>query len=387
MKIISVVGARPNFIKILPFINAIRDFKTESNGCVIDHKLVHTGQHFDLNMSDSFFTELNIDRPDYNLGIGSGSHAYQVGQTMIEFEKVLLKVQPDWVVVVGDVNATLACSVTAKKHHFKVAHIEAGLRSNDWTMPEEINRIITDRISDLLLTPCHFADANLLAEGIPSEKIVRVGNIMIDTMEKFRSLADIIDINEIILQKRMINDRFGEKVDFQCLKKNEFIVLTLHRPANVDDPIVLRSLISLIIEISEKVPIVFPMHPRTRKKLEEFNLLNDLINIESIFLTEPLSYINMMGLNLQARMLMTDSGGLQEEATVIGVPCLTMRLNTERPITLASNEGTSYIVGNEPELIRSTYQIVLENPPKGIRPALWDGHTAERIVEALVERS
>lgn len=390
LKIISIVGARPNFIKIAPFIRAI-EVHNECSSKKVEfvHILVHTGQHYDHNMSDLFFEDLNIPDPDFYLGVGSGSPAYQIGQTMIEFEKVLLKEKPDWVVVVGDVNATLACSVIAKQCNVKVAHIEAGLRSNDWTMPEEINRIITDRLSDLLFTPCHFADANLKAEGVANIRIVRVGNIMIDTLEEHRAEATRRDINEVLSHNHPEYSGYKSKnhTGYEPLQEGEFGVLTLHRPSNVDDPDVLGKLMDVLVEISEQIPIIFPIHPRTHKRLVEFDLYDVILENDGIYLTQPLSYIDMMSLNLRAKILLTDSGGLQEEAAVFGTPCLTLRSNTERPVTLVENGGTNYIVGNDPDKIRAAFFRVIAHPPEGHRPELWDGNTAERIVKTLIERS
>ena len=378
IKIISVVGARPNFIKILPFINAIGGYKTESEGYGIDHKLVHTGQHFDYAMSDSFFTELEIPQPDYNLGIGSGSHSYQIGQTMIEFEKVLIDERPDWVVVVGDINATIACSLAAKKLGIRVAHIEAGLRSNDWDMPEEVNRVVTDRISDLLFTPCRFADENLKAEGIANKRVKRVGNIMIDTFDLSRPRFELREVNQILAMHAIDNSKTSIK-----LSAGSYGLLTLHRPSNVDDAATLGPLIDTFTEIGKYLPIFFPVHPRTRKRLEEYGLWERALRRTNLIITEPLSYLDMMSLLINARIILSDSGGLQEESTVSNVPCLTLRWNTERPITLTEHGGTNQLVGNDPIRILTAFKKVMADPPQGIRPELWDGRTAERIVQIL----
>jgi len=378
VKIVSVVGARPNFIKILPFIRAIDHHNLTPNSISITHVLVHTGQHFDYEMSDSFFIELEIPKPDYNLGVGSGSHGYQIGHTMIEFEKVLEIERPDWVVVVGDVNATIACSLAAKKLGIRVAHIEAGLRSNDWDMPEEVNRVVTDRIGDLLFTPCRFADANLKAEGVSDDRVKRVGNIMIDTFDLCRPKFASRNLSEIL----RVQTIEGRKTTPQ-LKADNYGMLTLHRPSNVDNASTLGSLLDAFIKIARQIPIIFPVHPRTRKRLEEFGLWERAINCSDLVMTGPLGYLDMMSLVLKARVILTDSGGLQEEATVSNVPCLTLRWNTERPVTLIEHGGTSQLVGNDPEQILTAFQRVLTDPQHGNRPELWDGRTSGRIVKIL----
>jgi len=389
----SVVGARPNLMKIAPFIHAIERFEESAGSHVkIINQLVHTGQHYDQNMSDSFFEDLNIPRPDYHLGVGSGSHAYQMGQTMIEFEKVLLASKPDWVVVVGDVNATGSCSITAKKHQFRVAHIEAGLRSNDWTMPEEINRIITDRVSDLLLTPCRFADENLKREGASAQRIERVGNIMIDTLEANREKAASMDINAVVSRNiaQTPEENKTEKARSSKARKltgEDFVLLTMHRPSNVDEPQTLKALMDALQEIAEKYPIVFPIHPRTRERLKEFALWDVIAENKNIIATQPIGYLDFLCLNMRARVLLTDSGGLQEEACVLGTPCLTLRWNTERPVVLVENGGTNILVGNDPEKIRNGFKQMADFPRKEHRPELWDGHTAERVVSAIVNRT
>jgi len=383
MKIISVVGARPNFMKIAPFIKAIKEFNRQpatSNQQLLTHLLVHTGQHYDDSMSKSFFKELNIPKPDINLEIGSGTHAQQVGQTMIAFEKVLKKHKPDWVVVVGDVNATLACSVTAKKEHIKCCHIEAGLRSDDLDMPEEINRLVTDRLSDLLLTPDRISVENLKKEGVSEKKIKFVGNIMIDTLEANRKKASKISIDEIIS-----NNLIDGQSSILSFSPSQYALMTLHRPSNVDKKEILEPFINFLIkEVAHDMPLIWTMHPRTKKQLESFGLLPKILKNKNIFLLNPLEYHDMLKLNMQAKIMLTDSGGLQEECTILGTPCLTLRWNTERPITLTKNGGASVLVGNNVKLIRKEYKKMLAKNIKPKRPELWDGHTAERCLKAIM---
>jgi len=411
MKILSVVGARPNFMKIAPFIRAINKYNTGESLAVsrkpqaeiiqhstfnIQHSLVHTGQHYDPNMSGSFFTSLGIPEPDVNLGVGSGSHAEQVGQTMIALEKVLLEHKPDWVVVVGDVNATLAASVTAKKLLIKVAHIEAGLRSGDMTMPEEINRLVTDRLVDLLLVPDPIAAENLRKEGVPEEKIVFAGNIMIDTLEANRDKAAALNLEDIVRdnlilevsgqQSAVSGQRSTEVIQNSKFKIQNFTVLTLHRPSNVDSRDVLEPIVRLLIdEISGDLPLIWPIHPRTRKQLELFGLWDEVSRCENIILLQPVNYLEMLRLNMSAAVMLTDSGGLQEECTILGTPCLTLRWNTERPITLTENKGVSILVGNNIESIRKAYAKALKMGRHPHRPELWDGNTAERCLAAILE--
>ena len=381
MKIISVVGARPNFIKISPLIHAINSHNAISSD-LIEHILLHTGQHYDDSMSASFFKVLNIPDAEINLGIGSGTHAEQVGQTMIAFEKILRKKKPDWVVVVGDVNATLACSVTAKKEHIKVCHIEAGLRSNDMFMPEEINRLVTDRLSDLLLTPDKLSIQNLLNEGVAKDKINFVGNIMIDTLEKFKTKASNIRITDIIIRNKFSNE---ERKSSQELLDDQYGVITRHRPSNVDFKEVIEPLINFIIqEVTFEMPIIWPIHPRTINQLKSFGLLEKVNYCERIVLLKPIDYLDMLRLNMGAKMMLTDSGGLQEECTILGTPCLTMRWNTERPITLVEHGGVSILVGNHVDKIREAFFSVIKQERKPERPELWDGHSAERCLEAIL---
>lgn len=383
MKIISVVGARPNFMKVAPFISEINRYNLESlktNREQIKHILVHTGQHYDDLMSKKFFDDLEIPEADINLGIGSGSHAEQVGNSMIELEKVFVKEKPDWVIIYGDVNATLAASVTAKKLHIKVCHIEAGLRSGDLKMPEEINRLVTDRLSDLLLTPDLLSVENLKKEGIPDSSIRFVGNIMIDTLENNRAKSDRLDIKQIIKSNMISN------LKEVTISKNDYAVITLHRPSNVDDKEILTSLVSFIsTEVSEVLPVIWTIHPRTEKQLKLFNLWEKLIQVTNIFLVNPLGYHDMLKLNMHAKIMLTDSGGLQEECTVLGTPCLTMRWNTERPVTLREYGGASVLVGNNIDRIRKEFFNTLKESRKPERPALWDGKTAGRCLEEILK--
>ena len=367
MKILNVVGARPNFMKMAPIIEAMNKYPTQT-----EHKLVHTGQHYDEKMSKAFFNDLGMPRPDIDLEVGSGSHAEQTARIMVEFEKVCLTEKPDLVIVVGDVNSTMACTITAKKLGIKVAHVEAGLRSRDMDMPEEINRLCTDVLCDYLFSTDHFANENLLAEGVASEKIIFVGNVMIDTLVKHREMAGKLSLLE----------EMG-------LRKGEYATLTMHRPSNVDDGKTLEEILKALKKISEQLPIIFPIHPRTKKMAKKFGLEHYLTTgdkVEGIWLTEPLGYLEFLHLNMNAKMVLTDSGGIQEETTVLGIPCITMRHNTERPITC--EVGTNVIVGNDQEKILAAACDVLEgNQRPGSVPDKWDGHAAERIVEWLISQS
>ena len=385
-------------MKVAPFCRALKAYPE------VKHLLVHTGQHYDVRMSEQFFKELDIPNPDINLEIGSGTHAEQVGRTMMAFEKVLKAERPDWVVVLGDVNATCACSITAKKEHIKCAHIEAGLRSRDLDMPEEINRLVTDRLSDLLFTPDRLSNANLKAEGVPDEKIKFVGNIMIDTLEREREKAAALDINEIIcdnlidgkgLDGRVERVEGGEEEEKDCcfgkstcstrLKDNSYVAMTMHRPSNVDQRETLVPAMRFFLdEVSREYPIVWAIHPRAQKMLKEFNLWDDVVSNPNMILVKPLGYHAMLRLNMGARLFMTDSGGLQEECCVLGTPCLTMRWNTERPVTLMENGGASILVGNAVAKMREAYRSQIDAPRHAMRPELWDGETAERIAKILV---
>lgn len=365
LKILNIVGARPNFMKMAPIIEAMNKYPDQ-----ITHRLVHTGQHYDEKMSTSFFNDLCIPMPDLNLEVGSGSHAEQTASIMIAFEKVCMKERPDLVIVVGDVNSTMACTITAKKLGIKVAHVEAGLRSRDMSMPEEINRLCTDVLCDFLFTTDHFANENLHAEGVPDDKVFFVGNVMIDTLLKHQKMASKLG--------------FVEKLG---LKPGQYATLTMHRPSNVDDRATLLGILEVLSEISKKLPIIFPIHPRTRKMAEQFGLshfFNSGDNVQGIWITEPLGYLEFLNLNMNARMVLTDSGGLQEETTVLGIPCITMRNNTERPITC--EVGSNYLVGNNPkELFEIAGKILEGIAPKGKVPEKWDGKSAERIVEILLK--
>lgn len=365
MKIINVVGARPNFMKMAPIIEALNKYPDH-----FDHLLIHTGQHYDERMSKAFFVDLGMPRPDIDLEVGSGTHAEQTARIMVEFEKVCMREKPDLVIVVGDVNSTMACTITAKKLGIRVAHVEAGLRSRDMGMPEEINRLCTDVLCDYLFTTDHFADENLRAEGVPEEKIHFVGNVMIDTLRKHEQKAA-----ELSLMRDL------------GLEKGGYATMTLHRPSNVDDPAILAGLLEALADISRDLPIIFPIHPRTRKMAETFGLghfLNKGEKVEGIWCTEPLGYLEFLHLNMNAKMVLTDSGGLQEETTVLGVPCITMRHNTERPITCT--QGTNRLVGNDPQKVRAAARAVMAGDWNvGQVPERWDGKAAERIAEILLK--
>ncbi|ACV67694.1 non-hydrolyzing UDP-N-acetylglucosamine 2-epimerase [Desulfohalobium retbaense] len=402
MKIMSVVGARPNFMKIAPFIRAIEDYNNafredsqpvppsrppsgslhHSATSPLQHILVHTGQHYDDKMSLAFFEALDIPQADINLEIGSGSHAEQVGQTMIAFEKVLREHRPDWVVVVGDVNATCACSITAKKEHVKLAHIEAGLRSRDMTMPEEVNRLVTDRLSDLLLTPDQLSSANLRAEGAAATAIHFVGNIMIDTLEHQRAKAERLEIATIVQENAIAGQKRPEA---SPLRQDAFALMTMHRPSNVDDAGTLTAILDFLLEeVAAEMPLVWPIHPRTQQRLQDCGLWEKVLDCPGVLLLHPLGYHELLRLNMAARVVLTDSGGLQEECCVLGTPCLTLRWNTERPVTLQEHGGASILVGNDVHKIRDAYREMLVAERAPARPELWDGRTAQRIVQALV---
>ena len=386
MKIISVVGARPNFMKIAPFIKEVQRHNHSGKEKII-HLLVHTGQHYDDRMSKTFFEALEIPQADINLGIGSGTHAEQVGHTMIAFEIVLKKEKPDWVIVLGDVNATLACSVTAKKEHIKVCHIEAGLRSGDMDMPEEINRLVTDRLSDLLLTPDMLSIENLKKEGVVENRMAFVGNIMIDTLASNREKAASLIINDILSNNILEGQDSAKLSIFKEIKDINipYAVITLHRPSNVDQQEVLEPLIRFLLdEVAKDIHIIWPIHPRTLKQLHFFGLFEEVARHPKMILTYPLGYHELLRLNMDAKIMLTDSGGLQEECTILGTPCLTLRWNTERPITLREHGGASVLVGNNVERIRREYLLTLQSKTKPVRPDLWDGKTAARCLNAIL---
>jgi UDP-N-acetylglucosamine 2-epimerase (non-hydrolysing) len=367
-KICLVAGARPNFMKVAPIFHALSARKEDARiaGNDLQISIVHTGQHYDESMSEVFFRDLRMPKPDKHLEVGSGSHAVQTAKTMIAFEKILLDDRPDLVVVVGDVNSTLACSLTAKKLSVKVAHVEAGLRSFDMSMPEEINRKLTDAISDLLFVTEDSGVQNLRTEGIPTEKIFLVGNVMIDTLKHNLSFIE--------------RGAFTPSPFLQNFRSNglRYAVLTLHRPSNVDRRENLMPIWGAITEVARQIPILFPVHPRTRSKLMEFGM-----GAEGVSIIEPIGYLDMLCAVKDAAMVFTDSGGLQEETTVLGVPCVTIRENTERPITVEL--GTNYLAGTRPEAIVSVAREILSGQgKKGTIPPLWDGHAAERIVEVLM---
>lgn len=354
-----IVAARPNFMKVAPLYHAL----LKEDWC--KPMLIHTGQHYDINMSDTFFRDLNLPSPDWHLGVGSGTHAEQTAGVMVAYEKVCQAQRPDWVIVVGDVNSTMACAITAKKLNINVAHLEAGLRSRDMTMPEEINRLVTDSISDLLWTPSPDADENLQQEGIPDRRIVRVGNIMIDSFEMLRSKIDSEHASAV----------FG-------LTPGSFGVVTLHRPVNVDDPVHLRTIFLSLIKISEKLPLVFPVHPRTWNRLEEIGMNPVLGKASNLHLVEPQSYIHFMSLVMDARLVITDSGGIQEETTYLNIPCLTLRENTERPITIL--QGTNQLVSLD-TLVKTVESVLHAKRNIRLPIEFWDGHTANRVVQSLKE--
>jgi UDP-N-acetylglucosamine 2-epimerase (non-hydrolysing) len=347
--ILHVVGARPNFVKAAPVLHAISQRGMRQT-------LVHTGQHYDRNMSDVFFTQLEIPEPDFNLEVGSGSHASQTAEIMRRFEPVVLERKPDMTLVYGDVNSTVAAALVCSKLLIPVGHVEAGLRSFDRTMPEEINRIVTDRLSDILFTPSEDGDANLLREGVQKESIHFVGNVMIDSLVKLLPAA-----------RSCSKNGFPE----------QFALVTLHRPSNVDDVGNLREILETLTRVSEELNIIFPVHPRTRQRISEFGISTDRLH-----LLEPIPYIEFLSLQTRAAVVITDSGGIQEETTYLGVPCLTLRANTERPVTVTL--GTNTLVGEDKEMLSSELaRIVLGKAKKGAIPPLWDGQAGVRIAGIL----
>ncbi|HYA30263.1 MAG TPA: UDP-N-acetylglucosamine 2-epimerase (non-hydrolyzing) [Acidobacteriota bacterium] len=389
-KILSVVGARPNFMKMAAICDAIREYNRCSTNEPFEHLLVHTGQHYDANMSDFFFSDLELPKPNLFLGVGSGSHSVQSAKVMEAFERVLLTESPNFVVVVGDVNSTVACALVTKKTHCsrdgskpfipKLVHVEAGLRSFDRTMPEEVNRIVTDAISDYLFTTEVSANLNLEREGIPREKIHFVGNVMIDTLLRHRSKA---------MASKILSDL--QLVESGSIRP--YAILTLHRPANVDDSQIFSQMLEAFIEISQHMPIIFPVHPRTLKQIRESHLANYFVDHvlhgptahgcgERIRMVPPLGYLDFLQLMSHAQVVLTDSGGVQEETTILRIPCLTLRDNTERPVTL--QQGTNVLVGTDPQRIILEFSRVLHGtwPQSGV-PKYWDGHAAKRIVHIL----
>lgn len=360
MKITIIAGARPNFMKIAPIIHAIQ--QAQAAGKEINYRLVHTGQHYDKKMSGDFFTELEIPAPHANLESGGGTQSEQTANIMIRFEKELLENPTDLVLVVGDVTSTMACAIVAQKLHTKVAHVEGGIRSNDWTMPEEINRLVTDAITNYFFTTSEVANANLRASGVKDEQIFFVGNTMIDTLLK--------------QGPRFRKPAIWEELQ---LKEKQYIVMTLHRPANVDEESKLKELLDEIIHNSHDVPLIFPVHPRTAKMLQGLGITNPRLHF-----TEPMSYLEFNYLVERAKAVVTDSGGITEETTVMGVPCMTLRDNTERPETIT--EGTNELIGTNPKAIAPAMEKLFSGQWKtGAIPELWDGKTAERIVGVLLE--
>jgi UDP-N-acetylglucosamine 2-epimerase (non-hydrolysing) len=356
MKVLNVVGARPNFMKIAPIVAEMKRFND------IQAVLLHTGQHYDDGMSDVFFRDLGIPEPDIHLGVGSASHAVQTARIMIEFEKICLEQRPDLVVVVGDVNSTVACALVTAKLRVPIAHVEAGLRSFDRAMPEEINRLVTDALADLLLTTSRDANENLLREGVDPKKIHFVGNVMIDTLLKHRERASALGTAS----------KLG-------VEPGKYALVTLHRPSNVDDPQVFSGILEALRSIAESIPVVFPVHPRTSKQMSEIG-----IEAGKVLLTQPFGYLEFLNLMTNARLVLTDSGGLQEETTILGVPCLTLRHNTERPVTVL--HGTNTVVGTDRDRILNAANRILSGDWKpGGPPELWDGHAASRIVAIIRE--
>ena len=365
--LVCVVGARPNFMKMAPIIRALQDVRH-----LVRPYLVHTGQHYDKAMKDTFFQQLGIPEPDKDLGVGSGSHAVQTANIMLKFEPVLDEVNPFAVLVVGDVNSTIACGLVAVKKQIPLIHVEAGLRSYDREMPEEINRILTDQLSDLLLTTERAAADNLLKEGIAENRVCFAGNVMIDSL--LNNCKQALPVQATLQNyacKQIVSDQ-------------TYALLTLHRPSNVDDPETLARLIKVISEISHKLPVIFPVHPRTQQKISQAGMLN-LLPEDRVIMLPPVSYLEMLGLMQSAKLVLTDSGGLQEETTALGVPCITLRENTERPITIT--DGTNTIVGTDPlKIMQAVDDVLIRGGKSGRIPEFWDGQASQRIVKEIVRR-
>ena len=358
-KIISIVGARPNFIKVAPLHEAFKSYSE------VEHIVCHTGQHFDSKMSDIFFRELGLPEPVYNLGVSGGSHAEQTAKIMMAFEEVVLKEKPDLVIVVGDVNSTLACSLVAKKLHIPVVHVEAGLRSFDETMPEEINRMVTDTISDMLFVTEESGMINLRKEGKKEEEIFFTGNVMIDSLVR--------------LQPKFASSHIFEELN---IEKGNYVLCTFHRPANVDSEDYLRELQGVLNELSEKCPIVFPIHPRTKNNMKNWGLENGFS--ANVIVTDPIGYIDFLSLTSEAKLIITDSGGIQEESTFLGIQCITVRDNTERPVTV--DVGTNQLIGRDLSKVKvAALDVLSGNLKKGSKPELWDGKAAERIAAIIVK--
>lgn len=373
MKVMHVVGARPNFMKVAPIIEAFNAYNRDpANNTQVQQVLVHTGQHYDRRMSELFFEQLGMPRPDINLNVGSGPHGQQTGRIMEAFEQTLLSERPDLVLVVGDVNSTMACAIDAKKLGIPVAHVEAGLRSGDMSMPEEINRRLTDAIADLLFTTDHIADTTLRSEGVPGDRIHFVGNVMIDSLLKHRARA----LQQPILQQLGLTDTDGSK--------REYALITLHSPGNVDKAATLREIVRALISLSQEMPVVFPVHPRTHARLREFGLESLLTEQSNITLLEPLGYLDFVNLMANSRLILTDSGGIQEESTILRIPCLTLRPNTERPITV--EQGTNRLVAAHYDQIMAAIAKARSlKPAESRQPELWDGQAATRVVRVLVD--
>ena len=364
IRVLCIVGARPNFMKIAPLMRAFGERAGR-----VDARLVHTGQHYDEAMKDAFFRQLKIPEPDIDLGVGSGSHAQQTAEIMRRFEPVVDELEPAIVLVVGDVNSTIACALVAAKKGVAVVHVEAGLRSWDRQMPEEINRVLTDQISDLLFTTEPDGGKNLTREGIAADAVHFVGNVMIDTLLANRERA-VPAATTLAGIDGFAHDARG------------YGLITMHRPSNVDDPVVLRRLVGTLTDLSNQLPMVFPIHPRTRARIADAGL-DDALGASRIALTEPLGYLDLLGLMAEAKVVLTDSGGLQEETTALGVPCITLRENTERPITVT--QGTNTVVGTDPAKIRACLDDTLATGGKAGRvPELWDGRAAQRIADILI---